>query len=32
MSVGGKLTTSGQVARDSDQFNGRVDNVTLTIS
>jgi hypothetical protein len=32
MSVGGKLTSSGQVARDSDQFNGRVDNVTLTIS
>ncbi|HET8615930.1 MAG TPA: LamG domain-containing protein [Actinomycetales bacterium] len=32
MSVGGKLTTSGQVATDSDQFNGRVDNVVLTIS
>jgi hypothetical protein len=31
ISVGGKLTSDGQVAHDSDQFNGRVDNVVLSI-
>lgn len=31
MSVGGKISSTGGVARDSDQFNGRVDNVVFSI-
>ncbi|WP_426560465.1 hypothetical protein ACPPVT_11895 [Angustibacter sp. McL0619] len=31
LSIGGKLTNDGALARDTDQLNGRVDNVVLTI-
>jgi hypothetical protein len=31
ISAGGKLNARGEVARDSDQFNGRLDNIVLVI-
>lgn len=32
LSVGGKLTSGGNVVNNADQFNGRIDNVMLRIS
>lgn len=32
LSVGGKLTAKGAIARQSDQFNGLIDNIELSIS
>jgi hypothetical protein len=31
LSIGGKLANDGTLARDGDQFNGRIDNVVLSI-